>query len=110
LLRKWKRILFAAREEDYSHYTLELIAPNGRLRYEYGGERIIWQNAVRDPHYDGYITLSQDEEYILSDILRSQWNVAKQLALSINGQECNICTGADGLKTLELLESIRTML
>ena len=37
------RILFlAAREENFSHYTIELIAANDRLRYKKGGEQIIW--------------------------------------------------------------------
>jgi len=97
----------AAREEDYSHYTIELVAPNGRLRVEQGGERIIWQSVVKDTIADGYTVLSPTEEIIKTEMTRSQWNVFDQLAASLNRSVAQICTGADALKTLESLEEIR---
>lgn len=100
----------AAREEDYSHYTVELVAPNGRLRVEQGGEKIIWQPAVRDMIADGYTVLSQAEERIETGMMRSQWNVVDQLAASLDKSSAQICSGAEALKTLESLEKIRAQL
>jgi len=103
-------IFLAAREEDYSHYTIELVAPNGRLRVEQGGEQIIWQPAVSDPIADGYTVLSATEERIETNMVRSQWNVVDQLAASLDGSVAQICTGNEALKTLESLEEIRAKL
>jgi predicted dehydrogenase len=100
----------AAREEDYSHYTVELVAPNGRLRVDQGGEKIIWQPVVRSAIADGYSILSHTEERIETGMMRSQWNVLDQLAASLDGSPAQICTGAAALKTLESLEKIRAKL
>ena len=54
---------FASKEENFSHYTLELIAANGRLRYEQAGNEILWQQAVCDPVFDGYMILEARKFY-----------------------------------------------
>lgn len=100
----------AAKEEHFSHYTVELLAQNGRLRMEQGGEIIIWQPAVKDPIAEGYTILSPMEERIQTDLARYQWNVVEQLAASLNGSTAQICTGSEALKTLESLEEIRAKL
>ena len=97
----------AAREEDFSHYTVELVAPNGRLRYEDGGRTILWQPAVPDPSLEGYTVLQPSPEVIESDMQRSQWNVAAQLAEALDGRPAHLCDGAEGLRTLEALSAIR---
>lgn len=97
----------AAREEDFSHYTVELIAPNGRLRYEDAGRTILWQPAVPDPSIAGYTVLQPTPEAIISDMQRSQWNVADQLAEALDGRSAHICDGVEGLRTLEALSAIR---
>lgn len=97
----------AAREEDFSHYTVELVARNGRLRYEGGGTTILWQPAVPDPSLEGYTVLQSDPEIIQSDMKRSQWNVAAQLAEALDGRPAHLCDGSDGLRTLEALSLIR---
>ena len=53
----------AAREEAFSHYTIELLAANGRLRYEQGGRLVEWQAAV-PATLKGYTMLSAETEIL----------------------------------------------
>ena len=100
----------AAREECFSHHEIELVAQNGRLRYEQGGGRIVWQAAVADPTVDGYTVLSSAGETIQSEGFRSQWHVTNQLAACLEGQHADVCSGAAALQTLESLVAIRDKL
>jgi predicted dehydrogenase len=97
----------AAREECFSHYTVELLAPNGRLRYEQGGARISWQGTMGDASCAGYTVLDPAEEIVAADLDRIQWHVADQIAMSLCGHPAQVCSGAEALRTLEQLEEIR---
>lgn len=102
------RVVFlAAREEDFFHNTFELIAPNGRLRYESGGAHIVWQGIEEDARFKGYIHLSEISEPIATDFDRIQWYVAEQLAAALEGRIVQLCTGAAALRTQEVLEIIK---
>lgn len=94
----------AAREEDYSHYTIELVCGNGRLRYEQGGTQIFWQSASIDPAFEGYKILTPEVETIVSDLGRIQWQVVDQLAASLGGQDAFICSGSEALNTSKVLD------
>ena len=100
----------AAREEDYSHYTVELVAGNGRLRYEQGGERIFWQGTAKDATCEGYTILNPVGEAIDTDFARVQWQVVDQLAQALHGRQAKICSGDEALQTLEILAEIRLKL
>lgn len=100
----------AAREECFSHHEIELVAQNGRLRYEQGGGKILWQAAVADPTVEGYTVLSATGETIESESPRSQWHVANQLAACLAGQHAEVCSGDAALQTLESLIAIRDKL
>jgi predicted dehydrogenase len=99
-------MFLAAREEAFSHYTVELLSPNGRLRYEQGGELIQWQLTQPDPYFQGYTILSTKPETISSDMNRYQWHVAEQLARVLDGQEAHLCSGTDALHTLKNMKQI----
>ena len=99
--------LLAAREENFSHYTIELVAPNGRLYYGRGGEDVRWQRTIPDPTCDGYTILNPAAEIIANDLVRAQWHVADQLAEALNGRPARLSTGKDALRTLETLAEIR---
>jgi predicted dehydrogenase len=102
-----KAYFLAAREEMFSHYTVELIAGNGRLRYERGGEEILWQKAITDPAIAGYTVLDPVPEIIANDLAHAQWHVADQLAECLDGRTGRICTGVEALRTLETLVAIK---
>lgn len=96
----------AAREENYSHYTIELVASNGRLRYEQGGSKILWQSVIANSTCKGYQILNPVPEMIASDLDHSQWQVADQLSASLAGREARICSGQEALRTLDVLNQI----
>lgn len=99
-------VFLAAREEAFSHYTVELLATNGRLRYESGGGQMIWQPVLPDHRLQGYIRLSAETETIESGMDRYQLHVAEQLAAALNGKKAYLCEGIEALKTLESIKSI----
>lgn len=90
----------AASEECFSHYTVEFVARNGRLRYERGGERVEWQAVIDDPDFAGYRVLAKEPQLLPSDMRRSQLNVANQLAMALEGKESTLCTGQQAVQTL----------
>lgn len=93
-------LFLAAWEEAYSHYTVELVTPTGRLRYEQGGALIHWQGVAHDPQLQRYRRLAAAPEVIQSGMARYQLNVATQLARACAGEQAELCTGADALRTL----------
>lgn len=96
----------AAWEEAFSHYTLELLSPSGRLRYEQGGELIQWQPAGPDPHFQGYTVLAAIPEIMNSGMGRYQLHVAEQCSNVLHGQDAQLCSGADALQTLETMKRV----
>jgi len=97
----------AADEENYSHYTIELISASGRLRYEQAGDDIRWQSAIKDPVCDGYSILESKEHKIESQLNKSQWHVVDQLANAIENKTASICSGSEALQTIEFLSHIQ---
>jgi len=95
----------SAWEEAYSHYTIELLSPSGRLRYEQGGAEITWQSTQSDPQASGYRVLSS-AECIGNSMDRIQWHVADHLKKYFNGEPNTLCTGAQALETLQSMHHI----
>ena len=102
-------VFVAAREESFSHYTIELVAANGRLRYEQGGQRVEWQ-AVEAGAIKGYRVLSSNVETLPTGMNRYQFHVAEQIELVLAGhEEHHLCSGAQALATLESMHDILTL-
>lgn len=100
-------VLFvAAWEEAYSHYTIELMSPSGRLRYEKRGTQVQWQAACSDPEFPGYTVLGDQPEMIASGMERFQWHVADQLAHALDGVPAHLCSGEEALATLINMNTI----
>lgn len=95
----------SAWEEAYSHYTIELLSPSGRLRYDAGGSEIQWQSTIDDPQVPGYRILSPAIR-IENDMNRIQWHVADHLKKYFNGEPNTLCTGAQALETLQSMHHI----
>ena len=100
----------AAREENYSHYTAELVSPSGRLRYDLGGERVLWQPALASVSSPGYTVLDAQEHSLDNALSRIQWHVADQLAAALRGTPVALCGGYDALRTIECLTLIKNAL
>lgn len=97
-------IFLAAWEEAFSHYTVELVSPSGRLRYESGGEKVFWQRSIADSCFDGYTILSDDVEIIDSGMKRYQWHVVEQLVKAVDGKDALLCSGLDAFNTLKIMK------
>ena len=105
------RVYFlAAREEEFSHYTIELVAKNGRLRYEAGGEKIMWQRIVTDPAFQGYTVLDSTAEEITSNFNQVQFQVVDGLYKALQEKSQQICSGKAALQTLKVLANIEAKL
>lgn len=103
-------VFLAAKEENFSHYTVELVASNGRLRYEQGGKKIRWEKATRSPNLANYTVLTKRAEVIPTGMKRYQWHVVDQLAKNLEGLPASICSGSEALLTVNVLSKIRSML
>lgn len=99
-------LFLSAWEERFSHYTVELLASNGRLRYEQGGRHVFWQSTCTDTNLRQYTVLSDQLEAIVSGMEHYQWHVVEQLVLALGGCKAHLCTGAEALKTLETIKRI----
>jgi len=101
------KIVFMATWEDaYSHNTIELLSPSGRLRYEQGGELIVWQAANSNSKITGYRTIKEIPEIIPCGMHRYQWHVADQLARALEKKSNTLCTGRQALASLEAIQNI----
>jgi predicted dehydrogenase len=96
----------AAWEESFSHYTIELLSPSGRLRYEKGGGYIVWQATHTDPSFPDYSVLKDSPEIIPNSMDRYQWHVTDQLNKALAGQAASICSGSEAFTTLEYMNQI----
>ncbi len=99
-------VFLAAQEEFFSHYTIELISPDGRLRYDNGGNKIVWQSCSDDSYSSQARTLETNEIFIRSDLSNYQLNVVEQLERAIKGQHHVLCTGDQALELLNDIFSI----
>jgi predicted dehydrogenase len=96
-------IFCAAKEENFSHYTVEIVAPNGRLRYEQGGV-IVWQGVSAHPTLSNYRQLQSHGEEIRNDLKRYQYHVATQISQALQKKAHTLCDGVAGSVTVRLLE------
>lgn len=96
----------SASEKNYSHLTVEIVAANGRLRYELGGRCIEWQEAIESKTLPGYRFLSDEVETIENGMDRYQWHVVDNLARSLRNQDASVCDGDAALRTLEIMMEI----
>ena len=102
-------VFISAWEESFSHYTIELLSPSGRIRYEQGGEQVTWQSVESDPNFSGYKRLSITPDHLGDDLSRYQWHVVDQISNILAGSASTLCTGAEGLDTLESMFKIIKM-
>ncbi len=100
----------AARNAYFYHNEIHLVAPNGCLRYEQGGSRIIWQPIIEDPIFANFMGLSQSGERVTTGSRRLQWHVTDHLSLCLRGIHSPLCSGDDALSTLKSLFQIQLSL
>jgi predicted dehydrogenase len=99
-------VFIATWEESFSHYTIELLSPSGRLGYEQGGKSIVWQSTHADPNIAGYKILQETPEKLVNGMNRYQWYVVDQLANALADKPHTLSTGRQSLATLEAMHQI----
>lgn len=108
--KKGSIIFQSSWEEAFSHYTIELISRNGRLRVENNGREILWQGVESDPDFPNYRVLNRKIDYIPNEMNRYQWNVMDALAQAFDGQPTDLCTGRQALQNLAFIEALNSKL
>ena len=105
---KGKIIFISAWEEVFSHYTVELLTPNGRVRYDDRGATINLQGVMNSPIFKDHKILDPDSKVIMSNMQHSQLNVVNQLSDCISGSSktLNLCSGEEALNTLTSMQLI----
>ncbi len=102
--------LLAADGKNFSHHEIHLVASNGCLRYERGGQMIAWHPAVQDQNFGGYTVLSSTRNEIRSETQKLQWHVASSVSACLKGATSYLCRGEDALITLESLLDMKAAL
>ena len=98
-----KIIFLVAEESHYSHFTVELVTPNERLRLEKGGESIYLQSISRSKDMP---ELSDSEELIQSDFNHYQINIVNELEKALSDLPHNLTSGHEALETIKDIFSI----
>lgn len=98
-------VFLSAKEKNFTHYTVEIVAQNGRLQVDSTGA-IFWQKVEHHPYLQGYRRLAVAREIIPTDINRYQLNVMKQLERVLSGKPSQICTGAEALLAQKWIEKV----
>ena len=96
-------IFLAAEEKFYTHCTIELVSSDGRLSYEQGGNRVLWQSISKSKDIR---KLSDSEESIKSDFDHYQFNIVNELENAMLDLPHNLTTGHEGLETIKDIFSI----
>lgn len=97
----------AANEDNFSHYGIEVLARNGRLRYEQGGI-VSWQPAGQHPILENHRQLQETAEEIKNDMSHYQYDIADQISAALMGKASTLCAGYDGCKVVTLLTNLLT--
>jgi predicted dehydrogenase len=95
----------AADENNFSHYTVELIAANGRLRVETRGD-MVWQAITSPENVHGQRFLVEHKETIPFAMDRYQYFVCSELARALGGMTHALCTGEQALTEQRVITSL----
>ena len=105
--KKGDVIFLSAKEEFFSHYGIELVFENGRLRYDQGGKHIYWTPVEQDENLPAYKFLSSKNKNYSSDSMRKyQLHVVNELWNMLNQKEYELCSGTMAIATLESINEI----
>ena len=98
-------VFLAAKEKNYSLYTSEIVAQNGRLRLETDGT-ILWHLAESNPYFSGRRKISVQPEIIRNDMAKYQLNIAEQLYRALVGKKHTLCSGSEALTSEKWIHKI----
>ena len=100
-----KVFFLSSREDNFKHFSVEVIASNGRLRLENNGLGK-WEPLEVHPLILGDMRLGAEAETINCDLSRVQTEVMEQMALAMNHQQHSLCAGECALRNQEWISQI----
>ncbi|MEY8200019.1 MAG: Gfo/Idh/MocA family oxidoreductase [Colwellia sp.] len=103
---KGEIVFLSLEEENYSHYTIELMAPNGMLRYEMAGHQATWQPVIQNPVFKLNKSITVEQKIIETNMNKFQYNVASQVEMAFKKEKYFLSSGEDALRTIESLSAI----
>lgn len=104
--KKAKIVFISIKEENFSHYTFELIFKNARLRYDYAGNKITYEYPEKNKIIEGYSELIGKEFLLKAQINLHQLNVVKEIYNILNNKPNNLCSGKEAFETLKITHLI----
>jgi predicted dehydrogenase len=97
----------STKEENFSHYAIELNFENGRLRYERGGREVYWTPVQQDKNFPTYKFLSNENvNYDTDGMSKYQLHVVNELWNVLNQENYELCSDAMAISTLESINEI----
>jgi len=100
-------IFLSAKEENFSHYGIELVFKNGRLRYDQGGKSVLWTPVEQGKSLSTHRFLSSESENYNTDSMRKyQLHVVNELWNMLNQKDYELCSAAMAIATLESINEI----
>ena len=100
-------MFLCAKEENFSHYGIELVFENGRLRYERGGKEVFWTPAQQDKDLPMYRFLSNESmSYNMDSMKKYQLHVVNELWNMLNQKSYELCSGEMAISTLESINRV----
>jgi len=97
----------SVKEEFFSHYGIEIVFENGRLRYERGGKEVCWTPAQQDTNLPIYRYLSNENvNYNTDSMNKYQLHVVNELWNMLNRKEYKLCSDAMAISTLQYIYNV----
>ncbi len=97
----------SAKEENFSHYGIELVFETGSLRYERGGNEVCWTPAQQDKNLPIYRFLSNENvNYNTDSMNKYQLHVANELWNMLNQKKYELCSDVMAISTLESINEV----
>jgi len=104
---KGRVVFLSTQEENFSHYSVELVFENGRLRYERGGRGVYWTSVQQDENLSTHKFLSNDDgNYDTDSMSKYQLHVVNELWNMLNQENYELCSGVMAISTLESISEI----
>jgi predicted dehydrogenase len=104
--RHAEAIFIALNKDNFFHNSFELIAKNGRLLYEQGGETVKWFRIESSGGFSNYKRISPNPVNFDSDFNLMQFTLVDNFWNEINSNNGVLCSGEDAYNTLLTINKI----
>lgn len=89
--------------EDFEYFSIEMIGRHGRIRYDFGGEKISLNRKIKDVILKNNFILDKKHKIIKNDFIKYQSNVVQQLKNYLDGKKYFLCDDKLGIITNQII-------